>query len=107
MRDAASFLGKNYTTYVNHEKGYREPNAADLATYSKAYGVSIDYILGNTDEKNPTAESSGSETPIDELEAYARSLFSQLTIKGKIDAINEIQSLLQRQESQGGQQESD
>lgn len=52
MRDAASFLKKSYTTYVNHEKGYREPNSDDLVHYAKAYGVSIDYLVGRTDERN-------------------------------------------------------
>ena len=52
MRDAASFLKKSYTTYVNHEKGYREPNSDDLVHYARAYGVSIDYLVGRTDERN-------------------------------------------------------
>ena len=53
MRDAAKFLGKSYTTYVNHEKEYREPNSEDLVAYAKAYGVSIDYLVGRTNEKSP------------------------------------------------------
>lgn len=52
MRDAANFLKKSYTTYVNHEKGYREPNSDDLVHYARAYGVSIDYLVGRTDERN-------------------------------------------------------
>ena len=54
MRDAASFLKKSYTTYVNHEKGYREPNSDDLVHYARAYGVSIDYLVGRTNERNNT-----------------------------------------------------
>lgn len=53
MRDAAKFLGKSYTTYVNHEKGYREPNSEDLASYAKAYKVSIDYLIGRTNVRTP------------------------------------------------------
>ena len=53
MRDAAIFLKKPYTTYVNHEKELREPSSEDLKTYAKAYGVSVDYLLGRTDEKSP------------------------------------------------------
>lgn len=60
MRDAASFLKKSYTTYVNHEKGYREPNSDDLVHYARAYGVSIDYLVGRTDERNNTT---GRTTP--------------------------------------------
>lgn len=51
MRDAATFLGKSYTTYVNHEKGYREPNSDDLVHYARAYGVSIDYLVGRTKDR--------------------------------------------------------
>ena len=50
-REAADFLGKPYTTYVNHENGFREPNSEDLIAYAKAYGVSVDYLVGRTDSK--------------------------------------------------------
>ena len=52
MSDAAKFLGKPYTTYVNHEKEYREPNSEDLVAYAKAYGVTVDYLVGLTNEKS-------------------------------------------------------
>ena len=53
MKQAAKFLNQKYTTYVNHEKGYREPNSEDLKAYAKAYEVSIDYLIGRTDKKRP------------------------------------------------------
>ena len=53
MRDASKFLNKSYTTYVNHEKEYREPNAEDLVAYAQAYDVSVDYLVGRTDIKKP------------------------------------------------------
>ena len=53
MKQAAEFLGQKYTTYVNHEKEYREPNSEDLSDYAKAYGVSIDYLVGRSNEKKP------------------------------------------------------
>ena len=49
MREAARFLNKKYTTYVNHEKGYREIKSEELSAYAKAYDVSIDYLVGKTD----------------------------------------------------------
>ena len=49
MSEAARFLKQKYTTYVNHEKGNREPNSEDLKAYANAYGVSIDYLLDRTD----------------------------------------------------------
>lgn len=53
MRQAASYLNKSYTTYVNHEKGYREPNSEDLTAYAKAYDVSVDYLIGRSDNRAP------------------------------------------------------
>ena len=53
MRDAAKFLNKPYTTYVNHEKGYRELKSEELKAYAKAYGVSVDYLIGRTEIKTP------------------------------------------------------
>lgn len=58
MRDAAKFLKKPYTTYVNHEKGTREPNSDDLVSYAKSYGVSIDYLIGRTETRTPAVSSS-------------------------------------------------
>lgn len=49
MRQMASALNLPYTTYVNYEKGAREPNSEQLILISKYFGVSIDYLMGRTD----------------------------------------------------------
>ena len=49
MRQMASALNLPYTTYVNYEKGAREPNSEQLILISKYFGVSIDYLMGSTD----------------------------------------------------------
>lgn len=54
MRQMASALNLPYTTYVNYEKGAREPNSEQLILISKYFGVSIDYLMGRTD--NPLTE---------------------------------------------------
>lgn len=71
MREAAAFLNKSYTTYVNHEKGYREPNSEDLKSYAKAYGVSVDYLIGRTNVRTPI-----SEDRTDEKDALRFALFN-------------------------------
>ena len=50
MRTAAKFLNKPYSTYVNHEKGYREPTTEDLIHYAKGYDITVDYLVGRTDD---------------------------------------------------------
>ena len=46
MREVASKLGIPYTTYVNYEKGTREPNSEMLISLANFYSVSIDYLIG-------------------------------------------------------------
>ena len=46
MREAAHDLGLPYTTYVNYEKGTREPNSETLIALAAYYKTSIDYMLG-------------------------------------------------------------
>ncbi len=50
MKDAARRLGLPYTTYVNYEKGQREPNSEILIKAAKSYGVTVDYLIGNVSE---------------------------------------------------------
>lgn len=49
MREAAASLDIPYTTYVNYEKGEREPNSEMLIKIAEYFGTSIDYLLGRTD----------------------------------------------------------
>ncbi len=46
MRDVSKALGMPYTTYVNYEKGCREPNSETLIAIANLYGVSVDYVIG-------------------------------------------------------------
>lgn len=49
----ASLLTVRQNTVSNWETGRSEPDQDALREMSKIFGVSIDYILGNTDIKNP------------------------------------------------------
>ena len=46
MKECAAKLGIPYTTYVNYEKGVREPNSEMLVTLADFFGVSVDYLIG-------------------------------------------------------------
>lgn len=50
MREAAAQLNIPYTTYVNYEKGDREPNLKMLITLANFFSVSVDYLLGKSDD---------------------------------------------------------
>lgn len=45
MKEAAGALNMPYTTYVNYEKGVREPNSETLIKIADFYNTSIDYLL--------------------------------------------------------------
>lgn len=46
MREAARLLKMPYTTYVNYEKGLREPTSEVLIQLAEFYDTSVDYIVG-------------------------------------------------------------
>ena len=48
MREAARLLNMPYTTYVNYEKGLREPTSEILIQIADFYGTTIDYLVGRT-----------------------------------------------------------
>lgn len=50
MMQVAKELNIPYTTYVNYEKGNREPNSEMLIKLSNYFGVSIDYLIGRSND---------------------------------------------------------
>lgn len=51
MREASQRLGIPYTTYVNYEKGLREPNSEMLIQIADFFNTSIDYLLKRNDNR--------------------------------------------------------
>lgn len=49
QKDIAAELGLSLRTYQYYEHGDREPNASVLIAMSKYFNVSVDYLLGITD----------------------------------------------------------
>ena len=43
-----------YTTYVNYEKGDREPNSEMLITLASYFKCTVDYLIGRSDSVYPT-----------------------------------------------------
>ena len=50
MREAAKRLRMPYTTYVNYEKGLREPSSEILILLARFFNVTIDYLVGNVND---------------------------------------------------------
>lgn len=52
MKEAAAALQLPYTTYRNYEQGLREPNSETLVQIANFYGVSVDYLIGRSANRN-------------------------------------------------------
>ena len=44
-------MGIALNTYVRYERGEREPDASALVRIADFYGVSIDYLVGRSEER--------------------------------------------------------
>ena len=53
MRDLASIVGINYTTFSALENEKRPFNLDHLTRFSQFFDCSFDYILGKSDERKP------------------------------------------------------
>lgn len=68
MTQVAAALGMPYTTYVNYEKGAREPNSEVLIQFANFYNVSIDYLIGRQASEKTPATTGGREPAGDILD---------------------------------------
>jgi len=55
-RDLIAMLPLNYSTYANYESGFREPNSEVLQILARHFGVSIDYLLGVSENRKKADE---------------------------------------------------
>ena len=53
QRELAEYLNCSQQVYSNYELGQRDIPSETLIRLSRFYGVSVDYILGLTDEPRP------------------------------------------------------
>ena len=53
QKDIADCLHCSQVTYSRYELGTREIPLEALGTLADFYGVSVDYLMGRTDEKTP------------------------------------------------------
>ncbi len=51
QEDAAEQSGVSYGSYLRYERGEREPTASVLWKLADFYHVSLDYLVGRSDER--------------------------------------------------------
>ncbi|GHU35605.1 transcriptional regulator [Bacilli bacterium] len=54
QKEVAEKLGISTAFYGQWETGKRTPASKNLQKIADVFNVSVDYLLGNTDEKNPS-----------------------------------------------------
>ena len=55
-RELVAMLPINYSTYANYESGFREPNSEVLQMLARHFNVSIDYLMGMTENRRKADE---------------------------------------------------
>lgn len=81
--DIANMLGVSRTTYTQYETGKSEPDLATVAKLADYFNVTIDYLLGKTDIRNP----------YDEFLAQAKEKYGSRGKKQAEELLQNIQSL--------------
>lgn len=56
QKEVSGMLGLSQQAYSRCEVGNIESSLESLAILAKLYGVSVDYIIGMTDDRTPYAE---------------------------------------------------
>lgn len=106
MKEVAQALKIPYTSYVNYEKGEREPSIDKLIFIADFYKISLDYLMGRTSkitDDNPSAdEYSDKKSYMDFLPlpliVPLQKIVIKLNRKGQEDLIKYGEFLCTRQE---------
>ena len=64
QKDLAQKLNIGQSTIVGYEKGEREATATNLTKYANFFNLSVDYLLGRTDELGGTILSPANSSPL-------------------------------------------
>ena len=84
QKDFAASVGVKLTTYSGYETGVREPKSDFWIAVAQKYGVTIDYLMGYSDNPHKTGDIKTPPSPAEpDQEEPGRSLLSE-------DAVEEI-----------------
>ena len=84
MKEVAADLGVKYSTYITYEKGIYEPNLLLLQQMAQYYNVSIEYLVGRTDDPRTIADKQRDE---DGLNKYLEMLRTRPEMRILLDTV--------------------
>ena len=93
MKEAARILNLPYTTYVNYEKGQREPTSEILILLADFFDTSVDFLVGRANRKYLTQPNEVSSIPsltLDSIEEEIICKFRALDERGQSAVLNVI-----------------
>ena len=108
-RELVGILPINYSTYANYESGFREPNSEVLQMLARHFGVSIDYLMGMTENRRKADEVAVLTDPehdhisnYRQLDAHGKSLVDVVLAK-ELERINFMGAKAQGSGNSNGQ----
>ena len=84
MKEAARLLDMPYTTYVNYEKGLREPTSEVLIQIADFYETTIDYLVGRDSNRYLKTHQQLPEIPLDVSNLSATPEMRKIPLLGSI-----------------------
>lgn len=70
MKQLGEIVGVGESTISQYENGKRQPDYDTINQFADYFGVSVDYLLGRTDEKSPSLD--------EQLEGVEFALFGEI-----------------------------
>ena len=77
QQEVADYLGLNRVSYARYESGERQPDFQTVANLADYFKVSVDYLLGRTDDPHPVTSNDDVKKAIDE---YVKNKGKQSTV---------------------------
>lgn len=100
QRDIAEYLGITQQAYANYERNAREPDFGTISKIADLFDVSVDYLLGRTDDIN---QKSGEENiTFDDFTYAMYNESKELTDEDKQALLGMARLLKKKKESQNG-----
>lgn len=98
----ADSLTRKPVIFQSWRLGKSEPSNEQLAIVAQILHTTPAYLRGESDEKNPAAQSDGNKSisTYDEIDAYMLASFRQLNVENKIEVLNKLLDRLRSQQAQ-------